>query len=70
MFAHYSLSPTAVKVFQKVKNNIANAVIVAIDPAILLVMETGACDSAIAASLTQNGRPVAFLTRTLSCSEH
>lgn len=64
----FPLSPTAVKVFQRIKNDIANALIIAIDPATPLV-ETNASNSSIAVSLRQNGHLIAFLSRTLLRSE-
>ena len=47
-------------VFQNWKMDTANSVIFAVDPSILLIAETDACDCAIAASLRQSGLLVAF----------
>ena len=51
--------------FQNMKNEIANSVISTLDPSIPLIVETGASFCAIAASLRQSGRPVAFFAKTL-----
>ena len=59
----------AVSAFQLLKAEIADAALVTIDPNIPLVVETDASDYAIGATLNQNGKPVAFFSRTLSSSE-
>ena len=61
----FPLSDSAIRVFQNLKRDIANSAIAAIDPSAPLVVETDASDSAIAASLRQHGRPIAFFSRTL-----
>lgn len=55
--------------FEELKKEIANSVVQAVDPQATFTVETDASDHAIAAALNQNGRPVAFFTRTLSPSE-
>ena len=55
--------------FNLMKSEIEDAVIVTIDHSQPLVVETDASDFAIAATLNQNGRPVAFFSRTLNNSE-
>ncbi|XP_069182987.1 uncharacterized protein [Procambarus clarkii] len=51
------------------KQDIAEAVVRAIDPTAPFAVETNASDHAIAATLTQNEQPVTFFSRTLSNSE-
>ena len=65
----FPLSDSAIRAFQNLKRDIANSAIVAINPSALLIVETDAFDSAIAASLRQHGRPVAFFSWTLLKSE-
>ena len=65
----FPLSDSAIRAFQNLKRDIANSAIAAINPSAPLIVETNASDSAIAASLRQHGRPVAFFTRILSKSE-
>ena len=65
----FPLSSTAVEAFKNLKSDIAKSAVTTIDPTIPLVVETDASDCAIAASLRQSGRPIAFFSRTLSRSE-
>ena len=65
----FPLSDSANRAFQNLKRDIANSAIAAINPSAPLVVETDASNSAIAASLRQQGQPVAFFSRTLSKSE-
>ncbi|XP_031338116.1 uncharacterized protein LOC116167022 [Photinus pyralis] len=65
----FPLSKEATSAFSKLKRDIANSLLVCVDPKFPLVVETDASDVAISAALTQNGRPVAFFTRTLTESE-
>ncbi|GFO33886.1 retrovirus-related pol polyprotein from transposon 17.6 [Plakobranchus ocellatus] len=55
--------------FELLKKEIEMAAITTIDHESPLVVETDASDIAIAATLNQNGRPVAFFSRTLNQSE-
>ena len=50
-------------------NDIKDAAVGNIDPDIPFVVETDASDYAIAVTLNQNGRPVAFFTRSLRPNE-
>ncbi|GAA53165.1 retrovirus-related Pol polyprotein from transposon 17.6 [Clonorchis sinensis] len=62
--------PADVKLaFDNLKNELENATLITIDYNESLVVETDASDVAIAASLSQNHRPVAFFSRTLNSSE-
>ena len=65
----FPLSKAAKEAFQNIRKEIANAVVTAIDDSAPFVKETDASDHAIAATLSQNSRPVAFFSRTLSNSE-
>ena len=51
------------------KEEICKASMAPIDECFAFEVETDASDVAIAATLSQNGRPVAFFSRSLSCSE-
>ena len=65
----FPLSQEAKKAFEDLKNIIAKAVVSAIDESVPFEVETDASDVALAATLNQNGRPVAFYSRTLQGSE-
>ena len=65
----FPLSDSAIREFQNLKRDFANSAIAAINPSAPVVVETNASDLAIAASVRQHGRPVAFFSRTLSKSK-
>ena len=65
----FPLSQKASEAFEEMKNIIAKSVVSAIDETIPFEVETDASDVALAATLNQNGRPVAFFSRTLQGSE-
>ena len=67
--ASFPLSTEAKRSFEALKSEIAGTAISAIDPAEPFVVETDASEHAIAATLCQAGRPVAFFSRTLSPCE-
>ena len=66
---NFPLSKDVIETFDSLKSDIAKATIQAIDDSALFQIETDASDHAIAGILTQNGRPVAFFSRTLNHSE-
>ena len=65
----FPLSSEAVESFELLKSDIENSVVQAIDETKPFEVETDASDNAIAGVLNQEGRPVAFYSRTLSKSE-
>ena len=70
--AHNTVFPVPSNVlsaFESLKSDLVNASLISIDKDVPMVVETDASEIAIAATLSQNGRPVAFFSRTLSSSE-
>ena len=65
----FPLPATVESSFSNLKHELENAALVTIEPGYPLIVETDASEVAIAATLNQNGRPVAFFSRTLSGSE-
>ena len=65
----FPLSQQAVQAFESLKKTVEEAVVAAIDDSVPFEVETDASDVALAATLNQNGRPVAFFSRTLQSSE-
>lgn len=65
----FPLSEMAVKVFESLKTDVANASLTAIEDDIPFRVETDASDFAIGATLSQANRPIAFFSRTLNKSE-
>ena len=65
----FPLDASAVSAFTKLKHELLNVSLCSIDENYPFVMECDASDVAVAATLNQNGRPVAFLSRTLGPSE-
>ena len=60
---------TVLETFNTLKVELENAAVVVVDRNSPLVVETDASDVAIAATLSQRGKPVAFFSRTLSPTE-
>ena len=65
----FPLPPCVVETFEQLKKELENAALVTVDPKVQLIVETDASDEAISATLNQEGRPVAFFSRTLNRSE-
>ncbi len=65
----FPVSEEAKSAFTSLKNDIKQAVVHAIDEDFPFEVETDASDFAIAATLSQKGRPVAFFSRTLQGPE-
>lgn len=65
----FPLSIEATSVFKTLKKNVARASMIVIRNDMPFKAETDASDFAIAATLSQEGRPVVFFSRTLNKSE-
>jgi hypothetical protein len=65
----FPMTLEAISSFESLKEDIINAALVTIDDNIPLVVESDASEHALAATLSQKGRPIAFFTRMLSESE-
>ena len=66
----FPLAQPVIDSFQDLKNDIKKSVIYVIDESKPLVVETdNASDISIAATLSQEGRPIAYFSRSLNKSE-
>ena len=65
----FPLSKEALSVFYQLKSDIELSVVCAVDETAPFQVETDASEFALAATLSQKGRPVAFFSRTLSKTE-
>ena len=63
------MSKEALSAFYQLKNDIELSVVCAVDETASFQVETDASEFALAATLSQKGRPVAFFSRTLSKTE-
>lgn len=67
--ASFPAGPEAKACFDTLKEDICEASVAALDDRLPLEVETDASATTLAATLSQNGRPVAFFSRTLSKTE-
>ena len=65
----FPIPADVLETFRSLKLELRDAALKSIDPECEFVVETDASDFCIAATLNQDGRPVAFFSRTLSQSE-
>ena len=65
----FPVPPSVLNSFQVLKNDLKNATLLTIDPEKCFEVETDASDFCVAATLNQEGRPVAFFSRTLNQNE-
>ena len=65
----FPLKQNSLRAFNELKEEIEGALLHSIDENMPLVVETDASDTALAATLNQAGRPVAFFSRTLTPTE-
>ena len=65
----FPVPPSVLETFRQLKLDLRDAALKSIDPECEFVVETDASDFCIAATLNQQGRPVAFFSRTLSQHE-
>ena len=65
----FPLSADAIAAFESLKKSIEESVVTAVDEELPFEVETGASEVAIAATLNQAGRPLAFFSRTLQGPE-
>ena len=64
-FKSFPLSKQAIEAFQNLKKTIEGAMVTPIDGSISFEVQTDASEVALAATLIQNGKPVAFFSRIL-----
>ena len=69
LVTEFPLPAEAVSAFNQLKLEVEKSVVAAVDESLQFQLETDASDNAIAATLNQAGRPVAFFSRSLHGSE-
>ena len=65
----FPLNKNAVRCFYQLKSELADATLASVDENAPFTLETDASDVAVSAVLQQNGRPVAFWSRTLNSNK-
>ena len=65
----FPLNENAVRCFYQLKSELADATLASVDENTPFTLETDVSDVAVSAVLQQNGRPVAFWSRTLNSNE-
>ena len=65
----FPLNAKELESFENLKHDVADSVVAAIDESVPFTVECDASHSALAGTLNQSGRPVAFFSRTLRGSE-
>jgi transposase InsO family protein len=65
----FPMTDSAITAFQSLKSDVVNSSLASPNGRDMLVIETDASDVALSASLNQNGRPIAFFSRTLQPHE-
>lgn len=65
----YPINSDAKNAFYLLKKDVKTSVVASIDETLPFVVETVASDHALAATLSQNGRPVAYYFKSLSKRE-
>ena len=65
----FPLGEQELDAFQELKNEVAKSVLWSVNENLKFTVETDASDEAMAATLNQNGRPVAFFSRSFKGSE-
>ena len=65
----FPMSDEAMAAFELLKKDLGNVTLMSIDEDQDFVVETDASNVAISASLNQNGKPVAFFSKTLNASQ-
>jgi transposase InsO family protein len=65
----FPMSDKSLRIFSDIKEDICSASLAAFDECLPVEVETDASNTSIAGCMSQNGRPVAFFSRTLTARE-